>query len=744
MKKTAIASVAFAAALFAVSCQKETNPAQNVSGPMTISAVSEGLNTPTKTELAFKYDVLWSDEDKIYVKDASGNHDTFTLQNGTGTTKGTFKQDGKTTLTGEVQAYYPATMLDGGSPVWPASQTNDQTIPMYCKKTLSGAAEERMDFSSLGSVLQIVFNTTQENVTLKSIEIKDGSATLSGAFTVDTDGKAVITASDKAGITLDLGTGVALGKAANYFNIAVPAGDYQDLTLVFTATDGTKCTMTGGKVNIAYNTVGRLTLTGEKFKILTVESVGLDKSTAELHVGENATLVATVLPVNATDKSVSWTSSNPDIATVDATGKVTAVAVGIAIITVTTTNGNKTATCAVTVIPADALPGEFSVSATKKVHFSKGNLWYGKVGDAQTATLHFEDAQWKSTPASVGSKDHNHVSHFTWSDNVPDAVGDSYSGSNLFCDEANKQSIDGSDKIYYALSQDEWTYLFYNHSTKWATVNGVGGFVIAPDDFVGTLEETYANDTELADAGNLVFLPAAGLRDGPNVNDVGGGSYWSSTASDGGLAYYVYFISSYDIPYIIEQPASIGFSVRLIIDAPADTKGTARATINDSKVDVNWVQLWAGGPKFAEYNVGATSATEIGTSMKFTDATKAGSQYVWGRNWCTPSKADMEHLMTAAKGETDDEVRCEYTQEGSTYGFKFTGKKPGYTDNSVFFPTKYGYSDYGNVRYWSGSDSGGPAWGMTLSYDYEEGGWLSEWEAVDKTSKNFVRPMLKN
>ena len=166
MKKTVIASVALTAALLAVSCQKETNPAQNVSGPMTISAVSEGLNTPTKTELAFKYDVLWSSTDKIYVVDGQGNHDTFSLKGGVGTTKGTFKQDGQVTFTGEVQAYYPATMLQSGSPVWPASQTNDQTIPMYCKKTLSGEAEERMDFASLGSVLQIVFNTTQAGVTL--------------------------------------------------------------------------------------------------------------------------------------------------------------------------------------------------------------------------------------------------------------------------------------------------------------------------------------------------------------------------------------------------------------------------------------------------------------------------------------------------------------------------------------------------------------------------------------------------
>ena len=224
-------------------------------------------------------------------------------------------------------------------------------------------------------------------------------------------------------------------------------------------------------------------------------------------------------------------------------------------------------------LPDGALTGVFTVddkgnddpSDDVKVYFSKGNLWYGKVGDAQTATLHFEDAQWKSTPASDGSKDANHVSHFTWSDNVAAAVGNSNSGSNLFCDENNKQSVDGSDKIYYALSTAEWTYLFNNHTKKWATVNGVNGYVIAPDGFEGELADSYANDADLVTAGNLVFLPAAGDRYGSDVCNVGGfGYYWSSTAY-GSDAFFV----SFDSGVVPGDNGSRfrGFSVRLITES---------------------------------------------------------------------------------------------------------------------------------------------------------------------------------
>ena len=63
---------------------------------------------------------------------------------------------------------------------------------------------------------------------------------------------------------------------------------------------------------------------------------------------QEVTLVATVNPGNASNKTVSWTSSNTAVATVDANGKVKAVGGGEATITATTHNG-KTATCAVTV-----------------------------------------------------------------------------------------------------------------------------------------------------------------------------------------------------------------------------------------------------------------------------------------------------------------------------------------------------------------------------------------------------------
>jgi hypothetical protein len=83
-----------------------------------------------------------------------------------------------------------------------------------------------------------------------------------------------------------------------------------------------------------------------------VSGVTLDKSSLTLTAGESDTLTATVAPENASDKEVTWSSSDKNVATVDSTGKVTAVAMGTATITATTSDGNKTASCAVTVNPA--------------------------------------------------------------------------------------------------------------------------------------------------------------------------------------------------------------------------------------------------------------------------------------------------------------------------------------------------------------------------------------------------------
>ena len=79
-----------------------------------------------------------------------------------------------------------------------------------------------------------------------------------------------------------------------------------------------------------------------------VSSISLNKPSTSIEKGNTETLTATISPAEATDKSVTWSSNNPSVATVDANGTVTAVAAGEAIITAEASNG-LTATCTVTV-----------------------------------------------------------------------------------------------------------------------------------------------------------------------------------------------------------------------------------------------------------------------------------------------------------------------------------------------------------------------------------------------------------
>lgn len=86
-----------------------------------------------------------------------------------------------------------------------------------------------------------------------------------------------------------------------------------------------------------------------------VSGVTLDKPLLELTVGYSQTLVATVAPGNAGDKSVTWLSDDPSIASVSDTGEVTAVAAGTTTVTVTTADGGQTAPCTVVVTPTTTI-----------------------------------------------------------------------------------------------------------------------------------------------------------------------------------------------------------------------------------------------------------------------------------------------------------------------------------------------------------------------------------------------------
>ena len=101
-----------------------------------------------------------------------------------------------------------------------------------------------------------------------------------------------------------------------------------------------------------------------------VEGVSLNVPSVKLTEGEQTTLTATVNPSDATNKNVSWTSSDNTVATVE-NGKVTAVKAGTATITVNTEDGNKTATCTVTVTAKSVNTEE-----------DEGDLNYGEEGAA--------------------------------------------------------------------------------------------------------------------------------------------------------------------------------------------------------------------------------------------------------------------------------------------------------------------------------------------------------------------------
>lgn len=101
--------------------------------------------------------------------------------------------------------------------------------------------------------------------------------------------------------------------------------------------------------------------------IYPVTGVTLNKETTALSVSASETLIAAVAPDTATNKAVTWSSSNTSVATVDDNGKVTGVAVGQATITVTTVDGSLTDTCVVTVQSPVALQGTVSGRALSEV-----------------------------------------------------------------------------------------------------------------------------------------------------------------------------------------------------------------------------------------------------------------------------------------------------------------------------------------------------------------------------------------
>ncbi len=151
-------------------------------------------------------------------------------------------------------------------------------------------------------------------------------------------------------------------------------------------------TMESQYIKLVYST------TSEMIEEIKVTGVSLDKTSAILNVGDLQILTAIILPDNATNKNVTWSSSNTSVATVDSNGKVTAVSNGTSVITVTTDNGNFKATCTVTV-------GNTTVAVTG-VSLSSSSVTLTSDTEVLTATVSPGNATnrnvtWSSSNTSV-------------------------------------------------------------------------------------------------------------------------------------------------------------------------------------------------------------------------------------------------------------------------------------------------------------------------------------------------------
>ena len=243
-------------------------------------------------------------------------------------------------------------------------------------------------------------NATDKSVTWKSSNTSVAAVSSSGVVTAKAAGVATITVTTNDGsktaqcnVTVSVPvSGVSLDKTS----LTLPVGDTQTLTATVSPSNASDKSVAWSSGNTSVATVsstgvvtakaagtttitvttkdGGKTATCNVTVVIPVTGVSLDQMSLTMVAGDNRTLTATVSPSDATDKSVTWSSSNTSVATVSATGVVTAKAGGSATITVTTNDGGKTASCSVTV----------SVPVTG-VSLNKTSLTLSE-GDTQTLT----------------------------------------------------------------------------------------------------------------------------------------------------------------------------------------------------------------------------------------------------------------------------------------------------------------------------------------------------------------------
>ena len=262
------------------------------------------------------------------------------------------------------------------APVWKSFKINSPPVPG------NGGKLTVTDVTSNGFTVsweKATDSETPQEKLIYKVYCKGGGGLL---LFKPTDLKATLT--DKASYTI---TGLGGGFIS-------PTNDGYDVNVEVEDEDGSSAWYKSENVKLAPATVA-------------VTGVTVAPATLTLEVGQTGALTATVAPATATNKAVTWTSSAPAIATVDASGTVKGIAPGTATITVKTADGGKTATCAVTV-KAAAAPAVKVTGIT--LNYSSitvnGDLERVQlIATVAPATATDQSLTWTSSDASVASVD---------------------------------------------------------------------------------------------------------------------------------------------------------------------------------------------------------------------------------------------------------------------------------------------------------------------------------------------------
>jgi len=262
-------------------------------------------------------------------------------------------------------------------------------------------------------------------------------------------------------------------------------------------------------------------------KDVAVAGVKLDENPLTLVIGETKTLIVTVLPKDATNKLVTWVSSDPKVATVTSSGEVISHSIGKTIIEVTTVDGNHTAKCEITVIKEWIeingvkwatrnvnTPGTFTTHPYDAGMFYQ---WNSKIG-------------WSSTDPMVNSDGGT-----TWNEYF--SVADTWESVNDPCPDG-----------WRVPTQSEFESLLYSRYV-WKNYCGINGCYFGKDSA-------------------SLFFPAAGSRgygDGflhwVNSN----GFYWSSSSWENSPDAYSVILYEHTIGEI-NYGKALGFSVRCVAE----------------------------------------------------------------------------------------------------------------------------------------------------------------------------------